>query len=219
VLLVVVVYGGQYVSLALVQSRLDRARFTLKRLQTEMLRRDNDLYEEQKSLHTFQKADETFQAIQLLTGDRFSFEETAELANIIMRQSKLYGYDPLLIVAIIQVESRFRSMATGKFQSGEPSGATGLMQIKQSTVESVAERLGMDFPEQDLMDAETNVMWGITYLTRLLLYFGDIRTAIIAYNFGIGNVQDRLSRGEILPKGYYHKVMDFYGQLKGEIRG
>jgi soluble lytic murein transglycosylase-like protein len=218
-LLMIALYGWQYGSLALNQSRLEHARAKLKRLQTKSLLTEDDVFAVRKRFQALQKSYETFQAVQMLTGDRLTPEETAELANIVLRQSALYGYDPLLIVAIIQVESRFRTAALGKFRSGKLSGATGLMQIKPSTVESVAQRLGIELPPADLMDAETNVIWGITYLTRLLLHFRDLRTAIIAYNMGMGEVKSRLERGEILPKRYYHQVMDRYDQLKNEFRG
>lgn len=217
--LIVAMYIWQYGSLALNQQRLEKARVTVQLLQFDLIAGEDKLFEDQKHLQTLHKADETFRAIQQLTADRFSTEETVELANIILRQSRLYGYDPLLIVAIIQVESRFRSAARGRYRSGRLSGAKGLMQIKQSTAESLAKRFGMELSSQDLMDAETNVMWGITYLTRLLLHYRDLRTAIIAYNLGMGAVQSRLSRGDILPKRYYHSVMNYYGLLRGEIQG
>jgi soluble lytic murein transglycosylase len=218
-LLIIALYSWQYGSLALNQSRLEKTRIKLKRLQAKSLLVEDDLFKERKRFQGLQKADETFQAVKMLTGDRLSEEETAELASIVLRQSALYGYDPLLIVAIIQVESRFHTAALGKYRSGRLSGAAGLMQIKPSTVESVAQRLGMEPPPADLMDAETNVMWGITYLTRLLLHFRDLRTAIIAYNMGMGAVQTRLKMGEILPKRYYHQVMNRYHQLRNELRG
>jgi hypothetical protein len=218
-LIVAAMYGWQYGWLVLNQDRLDMARRRLDDHRFELLKLEDRLFEAKKHLQTLQKAEETHRAIQLLTGERSSTEDVVRLSDIILRQSKLYGYDPLLIVAIIQVESRFRTEARGRYRSGRYSGARGLMQIKPSTAESVANRLGLKFTPQDLMDEETNVFWGTAYLTRLLLHFGDIRTAIIAYNMGIGSVQSKLSRGEILPKRYYHKVMDRYSQLKEEIRG
>ena len=157
-LLIIALYSWQYGSLALNQSRLDRTRAKLKTLQIKSLLTEDDVFQTRKRFQSLQKAFETFQAVEMLTGDRLTKDETADLANIVLRQSALYGYDPLLIVAIIQVESRFHTAALGKYRSGRLSGATGLMQIKPSTVESVAQRLGMDPPPADLMDAETNVM-------------------------------------------------------------
>jgi len=215
---VTILYGWQCAELVLIQSRLERARRDLSHLQAELLSCEDEQFKQQRRLQALRTADETLRAIQSLTGDRLSVRETAELADIILRQSYLYGYDPLLIVAIIQVESRFRSAAYGKLRSGELSGAGGLMQIKPSTVASVARRLGMEPPTADLMDAETNVMWGVTYLTRLLLHFRDLRTAIIAYNMGIGTVEGKLERGEILPRDYYHNVMSYYDRLQTSIR-
>ena len=219
VVLLIAMFGWQYWSLAFNQQRLEKARQKVDVVRMSLLQLEGELFASEKQVQTLRNADETYQAIQMLTGDRFSEEEVVELAAIILRQSRLYGYDPLLIVSIIQVESRFRPSARGKYRSGKLSGAKGLMQIKTSTAESLAKRMGIDLSSQNLLDEETNVFLGAAYLTRLLLHFGDIRTAIIAYNVGIGNVQGKLSRGEILPKRYYHKVMDHYSQIQQEIRG
>ncbi len=219
VVLLIGMFGWQYWSLAFNQQRLEKTRQEVDEVRLSLLQLEDELFASEIEVQTLRKADETYRAIQMLTGDRFSEEEVVELAAIILQQSKLYGYDPLLIVSIIQVESRFRPSAKGRYRSGRFSGAKGLMQIKPSTAESLAKRLGLEFSPQNLMDEETNVFLGAAYLTRLLLHFGDIRTAIIAYNVGIGNVQRKLSRGEVLPKRYYHKVMDHYSQIQREIRG
>lgn len=219
VVLLIVLFGWQYWSLAFNQHRLDKTRQRVDRFRTSLLQSEDDLFASEKQYQTLRKANETYKAIKTLTRDRFTEDEVVKLAAIILRQSKLYGFDPLLIVSIIQVESQFHPSANGRYRSGRLSGAKGLMQIKPSTVESVAKRLGMEFNPQNLLDEEANVFWGAAYLTRLLLHFGDIRTAIIAYNVGIGNVSSKLSRGEILPKRYYHKVMDHYSQIQREIRG
>ena len=219
VLLMVGIFGWQYWSLAFNQYRLEEARQVVDVFRSSLLQIEDELFAAEIQLNTLRNADETYRAIQMLTGDRFTRKELVELAGIILRQSRLYGYDPLLIVSIIQVESRFRSSAKGRYRSGRLSGAKGLMQIKPATAESMANRLGIEFSPKSLMDEEANVFWGAAYLTRLLLHFGDIRTAIIAYNMGIGNVQSKLSKGEILPKRYYHKVMDSYSRLQREIRG
>jgi len=216
--IVTALYGWQYALLVFNQSRLEHARRSLGQLQTELLSCEDVEFKQQRRLQASRKADETFRAIQSLTGDRMSLRETVDLTDIILKQSYLYGYDPLLIVAIIQVESRFRSTAYGKLNTGEFSGAGGLMQIKPSTVQSVARRLGIKPPSTDLMDSETNVMWGVIYLTRLLLHFRDLRTAIIAYNMGISTVESKLERGEILPRDYYHRVMSNYDRLRTTIR-
>jgi hypothetical protein len=214
---IMVMYVWQYWSLASTQRRLELTRENVNQCHALLLHLEEISYEENKQFFLLQKADETFRAIQLLLGPKPPAEEVVNLSNIILEQSKLYGYDPLLIVAIIQVESQFRTTAHGKIDRGELSGPQGLMQIKPSTVNAIASELGMELSRQNLMDAETNVSWGIMYLTRLLLYYGDIRTAIIAYNMGIGKVESKLARGEILPKQYYREVMGCYDRLRNHM--
>ena len=217
-LVIVITYIWQYWLLTNSQRKLEQTRDNVEKYQGVIMHLEEVAYEENKQLQLLLKADETFRTIQTLLGPRASIEETVKLSNIIIEQSKLYGYDPLLIIAIIQVESQFRTTASGKNKEGEPSGAIGLMQIKPSTVKSVAMKLGMELSHQNLMDAETNVSWGLTYLTRLLLYFGDIRTAIIAYNIGIGKVEAKLSRGEILPRQYHQQVMNLYSTIQKRVQ-
>jgi soluble lytic murein transglycosylase-like protein len=217
-LLIITTYVWQYWSLLNNQKKLEQTRDNVEKYQGVIMHLEEVAYEENKQLQLLQKANETYCAIQMLMGPRASAEETVKLANIIIEQSKLYGYDPLLIIAIIQVESQFRTTASGINMEGEPSGALGLMQIKPSTVKSVAMKLGLELSHQNLMDAETNVSWGLTYLTRLLLYFGDIRTAIVAYNIGLGKVEDKLARGEILPKQYHQQVMNVYSTIQKRVQ-
>ena len=213
-LIIIITYIWQYWLLAHGQRKLEQTRENVSKYQSLLMHLEEVTYEENKQFQLTLKADETFRAIQTLLSPRASIEETVRLSNIILEQSKIYGYDPLLIIAIIQVESQFRTTASGKNQNGEPTGALGLMQIKPSTVKSVAMKLGMELSHQNLLDAETNVSWGLTYLTKLLLYFGDIRTAIIAYNIGSGRVENKLARGAILPKQYHQQVMNIYSTIQ-----
>lgn len=81
------------------------------------------------------------------------------------------GLDPLLVMAIIQVESTFNPYAVSR------RGAAGLMQIIPDT----AEQLGLENP----FDPEANVEAGIRYLKWLNKVFkGNTKLMLAAYNAG-----------------------------------
>jgi soluble lytic murein transglycosylase len=97
-----------------------------------------------------------------------------------------YKCDPLWVMAIIRVESRFASSARSA------RGAIGLMQILPSTARDIAPEIGRaDFKEEDLKDPDTNLHFGIHYLSKLEKLFPDDETAILAaYNAGPGITQE-----------------------------
>jgi hypothetical protein len=122
--------------------------------------------------------------------------------SVIQRAGKDYGVDPLLIKAVIQVES------AGDPAARSSSGAMGLMQLMPET----AAELGVQEP----FDPQQNIMAGTRYLRQLLdRYRGDIRLALAAYNWGRGNLE---SRPEAMPretKNYITQVEDLYlGHVK-----
>ena len=91
-----------------------------------------------------------------------------------------YNIDASLIAGIIRAESSFKSSAVS------PKGAIGLMQIMPPTAEFVAKKMGKT--GYDLFDPKDNINMGTFYLRYLIEKFGDLRTALIAYNAGEGNV-------------------------------
>ncbi len=82
-----------------------------------------------------------------------------------------YGIDADLVLALIEVESRFEPHARS------PKNARGLMQLLPST----ASRFGV----QDIWDPAQNLMGGMAYLSWLLDYYqGDLDRSLAAYNAG-----------------------------------
>jgi soluble lytic murein transglycosylase len=135
--------------------------------------------------------------------------EIGTLANVVYDESKRYGYDPLLLLALIQVES--------SFIKGQVShmGAIGLMQLKPSVGSDVANRSGIDwYNRSTLFDPETNIRLGSRYLFELVLRFGDVKDAITAYNIGETRLRRYLKREQSPPNAYFGKVLRRYAELR-----
>lgn len=120
------------------------------------------------------------------------------------------GLDPLLLLAVIEQESRFRADAVGAV------GEIGLMQIRPKTAEWIMSKHGLVFKGKDsLFDPLENIKIGVLYLTWLHRKFGTPEVAISAYNMGPIAAQ-RFVRQNIIPKIYFEKVQAKYQNLKEE---
>lgn len=138
----------------------------------------------------------------------------ALIAREIHRNAVLYGFDPLIILAVVVTESGIDPEALGRFQSGARSGAHGVMQVKPATARAMAEALGMDDPDaEDLSDPAYNLSVGVAYLLQMIHRYQNLRLGIMAYNVGPRALESGL-RGEVsLPEGYYRKVLRTYRKL------
>lgn len=112
----------------------------------------------------------------------------AEWINRYARQNKL---DPMLVVAVVKVESDFHADAVS------PMDARGLMQILPKTGVWIAEKLDEKYSVDNLFDPETNIRYGTYYLRYLIDHFESEPLAIAAYNGGMGNVQEWLDKGVV----------------------
>ena len=114
-------------------------------------------------------------------------EQVAEENNI----------DKLLIYSIIKAESGFNPEAKST------SGAIGLMQVMLPTANEIASRLEMnELLEEELYEIETNIKIGTKYFVSLLeAYDNNLNLAIIAYNAGMGNVNNWIEKGIINNQG------------------
>lgn len=110
--------------------------------------------------------------------------------ELIISEAEKNNLDPLLVAAVIRVESRFNPTARSH------RGAVGLMQIMPSTGTWIAERMGREPPGiADLEDPAVNVPLGTWYLADLLKEFGPLEIALAAYNAGRGHVGEWLAGG------------------------
>jgi len=125
----------------------------------------------------------------------------------IQNAAAAHEVDAALIASVIRAESGFRASAVSH------KGAVGLMQIMPATAEYIATRLAMT--EYDLSNPEHNIRMGTYYLKYLHDKFGDVRTALMAYNAGEGNVTKWLDGADKLAKSpfpetnkYVEKVLN-----------
>ena len=132
--------------------------------------------------------------------------EVDTLAQTIVDEANRHQMDPMLVVAVMTVESRYHNFAVS------PKGAMGLMQVMPKTGEEIAARLGISWVgPQTLFDPVANVRVGVAYLKQLSDRYDHMDTALAAYNWGPGHIDRRLRRGSPLPKKYPHLVTQAYG--------
>jgi soluble lytic murein transglycosylase-like protein len=93
--------------------------------------------------------------------------------EIISSMSEAHGVDPLLVRALIQVESNYKPKAKS------PRGAMGLMQLMPSTVR--------EYNLRNPYDPKANVAAGVKHLKSLIDRWG-VELALAAYNAGEGAV-------------------------------
>ncbi len=107
--------------------------------------------------------------------------------EIVEEYSEKYNLDKFLVYSIIRTESKFDCYATSSV------GAKGLMQITAETGSDCAKKIGIaNYNENSLFEPETNIRIGCYYLSFLIRHYGDKKTAIAAYNGGMGNVNSWL---------------------------
>lgn len=126
------------------------------------------------------------------------------ISRQIVSLSRTYDVDPLLILAIIKVESRFRPAVRSQ------TGAIGLMQVMPIVIREVGQEVSIH-KRSDLYDPTKNLLLGIHYFTYLMEKYGnDMKRALVAYNLGPSALDERLSRQRLIPLSYYRKVMQYY---------
>src|SRR5260370_14837066 len=108
-----------------------------------------------------------------------------------VRESRRTGLDPVLVAAVIQVESHFDPFAVSD------AGARGLMQLMPPTAQWLMDK-GSEttaLRPARLFNPVLNIQLGTMYLAQLMDRFdGDLTQALIGYNAGPG-VARSLRRG------------------------
>lgn len=130
------------------------------------------------------------------------------LARTIVLEAEAARLDPLLVLALIEVESSFDPAALSV------RGAKGLMQLREPTMRRELERHGL--APGDPHDPVANVRAGVRYLRRLLDAFGREEVALMAYNAGPNRILGYLREGEIPQRfhGYPRRVRSELRRLR-----
>jgi soluble lytic murein transglycosylase-like protein len=115
-------------------------------------------------------------AMTARTVGQFANEEQArEFLGLVRYEAMRAGLDPHLVLAVIDVESRFHKYAVSK------SGARGLMQVMPFWVREIGE------PKQNLFHERTNLRYGCTILRHYLdREHGNLARALARYNGSLG---------------------------------
>jgi soluble lytic murein transglycosylase-like protein len=100
--------------------------------------------------------------------------DSTPYGQIISAMSEAHGVDPLLVRALIQVESNYQPRAKSS------KGAMGLMQLMPQTAR--------EYKVRNPYDPKANVEAGIKKLKSLIDRWG-VELALAAYNAGEGAVQ------------------------------
>ena len=153
-------------------------------------------------------------AQEILARSRTMTETQAlRTAQALCEEARRLGYDPLLFLAVIHIESFYDHLAIS------PVGAEGLMQLMPPTAAFMAERGKMPWPDQHSFDPVLNVRLGVRYLVELHHEFRRMDYALTAYNRGPYNTHYILRNYGDLPAHvrdfYATKVLDRYETLKG----
>ena len=138
--------------------------------------------------------------------------QAASVIPIVERYSRRFQVDPLMVLAVIQVESRFDPKAVSS------QGAMGLMQLQGATARGLAMELGLQWTGDELLfDPDVNVLLGCAYLRQLMDRFGDQDAALAAYCSGPTFVEARRDVDGRIPLGYSDRVWDVLTALKAKM--
>jgi soluble lytic murein transglycosylase-like protein len=137
----------------------------------------------------------------------FASSESTGISDLIRKYARQYGVDPLLVRAIISVESEWDPRATSS------SGAMGLMQLMPETAALMGVRNAYD-PEQ-------NIRGGSKYLGKLYEEFEHLEweerkvVVIAAYHAGPTRIRD-VGDYRLIPatNRYTQKVASAYDRLR-----
>jgi hypothetical protein len=114
--------------------------------------------------------------VRTTDADQENLLEGTPYAEIIAAASEAQGVNPMLVRAVIQVESKFRPTARSR------KGAMGLMQLMPATAR--------EYNVRNPFEPKANIEAGIKHLKTLIDRFGSsIELGLAAYNAGPGAVE------------------------------
>lgn len=106
--------------------------------------------------------------------------------ELVQTEAANFSLDENLVYALIKAESKFDEDAVSH------AGAVGLMQLTPETFRWINEKHGIIEDGADIYNPKDNIFAGCALLRLLLDHYGDLGTALSAYNAGMGNVSSWL---------------------------
>ena len=141
--------------------------------------------------------------------------EAWDMSDVIRQECRKHSLDPMLVLALIQVESGFQ------YKAVSPMGARGIMQIMPGVGQGLAQESGVRpqsntrrFRPEFLDDPVFNIKLGVYYLHGLKKSFRDVSTALVAYNLGPTELRNRLDNNIEFSDEYASIVLSAYQKLK-----
>jgi len=120
-----------------------------------------------------------------------------EIDSFIIETANKYKVDPKLIMAIVEVESKYREYAISR------TGAMGLMQVMPFTFFEMGYQKPYYYKE--------NIEAGVKYFSIQLNRFKDLKLALSAYNAGPKNVLKHMAIPDFIEtKSYISKILKIY---------
>ena len=101
--------------------------------------------------------------------------EETPYGEIISSMAEAHGVDPMLVRALIEVESNYKARAKSQ------RGAMGLMQLMPATAR--------EYSVRNPYDPKANIAAGVKHLKSLIDRLGGVDLALAAYNAGEGAVK------------------------------
>jgi soluble lytic murein transglycosylase-like protein len=139
-------------------------------------------------------------------------DAAAALAAVVRVESDDAGLDPLLVMAVIGVESAWTPAAVSE------RGARGLMQMRKVALAGEEREAGL--APGDVHEPVHNVRMGVRYLARMIEVFGDEDLGLIAYNTGPTRLSSYLQAVGEVPDSlwsYVRKVRREERKLRREM--
>ena len=148
--------------------------------------------------------------------------------NMITEEAKPYDIDPLLIAAIVQVESNGNTRATRYephfryiYKSSEFSDRIGITKTTEEhhqmtswglmqVMGAVAREMGFEGHLNQLCEPEEGLRWGIKKLNQQWEKYGDLDSAIAAYNWGTAVKRKK----EFVNQDYVDRVLMYYNMIR-----
>lgn len=135
----------------------------------------------------------------------------ATVVELITAEAQRQGLEPSLAIEVARAESRLDPSTPDS-----DAGAIGLFQLEPAT----AAQLGVN-PR----DVNGNIRGGVAYLRQMLAQFGNVATALAAYDWGPGHVAQAvaewganfLAHAPTETKNYVAKILRNLGQYTATV--